>query len=191
MLVVRGDDGELFVLGDEVAFETPLRDTGDGFGWRAAAAAHSFWVNGTVSFEILDETVWTPVAPEQIYPEVGRVEFPRCLRHRRLRARGICRAAALAAASKRWELRTEIIVGNDGSFGDDDAPSRGGESRATLIGCSLDSFLLPHLPRADALVRLPFTGGAYTAVGAASLDGADTRAVHVQIDAGEVRYGPG
>lgn len=155
-----GRGGSVHSIGEAFQFtNVTLQDCGDGWDWRAPEGMRC-WLEGSLSFEVLDEE-WTQIGAVEIHHRSGRVGFPRCLSGKSVRASGSCYPTTLLATGESWTLDVEAVVAESTTLGGGDAvltATRVTGSTACIRG-------IVDLPIGEVLMLLPVASGAFVAVG--------------------------
>lgn len=166
MHVIRGSGGRLYRLGDPCRFAAPLVDCGDGFDWRTADPAVSFWTEEPI-FETGIGDGWLPLEPLVVYRPSGRAAFGRCLAGSRLRATGVCLPLTLLAEAQGWELRARVGLEVKSDLGSDHAvhATQAEKQFVRLSGTTAAG---------RVLARLPFQAGMFVGCGDSTATGPDS-----------------
>jgi hypothetical protein len=158
---ISGKGGNVFAVGDLFGFNgMPLHEHDeDGWTWEAPEGL-GCW-SGPLQFEVSDDGEdWEWIDPEEVYPNLGRVVFPRSLHGMLVRASGACRPTAFVGWGQSWQIMIDTNVAA--------APAMTGRrwlssSTTKSTVAVVDGVVSQPLDR--VFVRLPFQKGAYVGFG--------------------------
>jgi hypothetical protein len=146
-------------VGDAFSFQNvQLYNCGDGWSW-ASPPGLGCW-EGDVLFEVSDDAEsWDEIVPDEMYPHLGRVVFPRALMEHWVRASGLCYPTSLIGWGSSWRITIDTEVNTSPSM-----TSPVGASVKTLdTVATVDGVIASSLKK--AFVLLPFQKGAYVGFG--------------------------
>lgn len=170
MSTFSGHNGRLYALGARFSFrDLPLEDCGDGWDWRAPQDL-SYWMPSPLSFKVLHGFEWVGIEPVELFPQSGRVGFPRNLSGSSVLASGEGCPLSLLCEGEKWVLHVTSAT-------DENTPTRILGVTGILHGA--------EVPITEVLAHFPSGNGVFVGTGTATQVGPN---VHIEFDKKGVEY---